>query len=95
MAYQLQDSSLQTKLYSHQDLVDHIVFLMVVKHLMMVLLTLTEMSSSILKRLLQKGDIILPFVKLVVDKIMLSLINSRTLDSIMSKKMHLYEFHFH
>jgi hypothetical protein len=52
------------------------------------------MSSSILKRLLQKEDIILPFVKLVVDMIMLFLINLRTLDSIMSKKMRLYEFQF-
>ena len=65
---------------------------MVLPHLSMVLLTLTEMSSSILKTLVQKTDQILPYVKLIKAKIMLFLIYSRILNSIMSRKMHLLEF---
>jgi hypothetical protein len=65
---------------------------MVLPHLSMVLLTLTEMSLSILKTLVQKTDQILPYVKLIKAKIMSFLIYSRILNSIMSRKMHLLEF---
>ena len=65
---------------------------MVLPHLSMVLLTLTEMSLSILKTLVQKTDQILPYVKLIKAKIMSFLIYSRILNSIMLRKMHLLEF---
>ena len=65
---------------------------MVLPHLSMVLLTLTEMSLSILKTLVQKTDQIQPYVKLIKAKIMSFLIYSRILNSIMSRKMHLLEF---